>query len=280
MKVEVGNKNALGAGTVGSVLRGAGRVALWALVGLLLVRGVLATTAAPPAEAPAPSPEGGTRQAEEALAIRFARAYLADPASPGRAGLLAEGAELAPGRGPESPDPVVGAEVAASEDLGGGRAILTVACELGDSRALYLAVPIARSEAGEVAASGAPWLVAAPGRATVPGDRPRPLLGPEAGQIAELARRFLAAYVEASSPSDLSYFLAPGAIAPPLGAGLRLVEVAGVAQLGAEEGPRRTVAVRARLEDPASGAIYPLAYRLELQRGERWYVAGVLGALA
>jgi hypothetical protein len=33
------------------------------------------------------------------------------------------------------------------------------------------------------------------------------------------------------------------------------------------------------VRDPASGAVYPLAYRLELEKRGRWYVSGVEGAL-
>ena len=280
MKIEVGNRSAAGARSVGSALRGAGRAALWVLVGMLLVRGVLATAAGPRAEAPGHLAPDGVGQAEASFAIRFARAYLADPRSASVAGYLADGARLGSGRPPRRGQEVAQAEVTASEELGGGEAILTVACELRDSRILYLAVPTARSEAGGVAASGAPWIVAAPGAAGVGADQPRPLAGEEAGAVAALVRRFMPAYVGAGSAGDLSYFLAPGSEVEPLGSGLRLVSAPALGQLGAGEGGRRTVVARARVEDPSSGAIYPLAYRLEVTKGARWYVARVEGALS
>lgn len=280
MKSEVGNRSAVGPGSLGAALRGAGRVTLWALVGLLLVRGVLATAAGPRAEAPAAPRESGGAQAETAFAIRFARAYLNDPTSPALGGYLAEGASIGAARPPRSAGAVLQAEVSATEELGGGKKVLTVACELRDSRTLYLAVPIAGLEAGEVAATGAPWLVAAPAAAGVRVDQPRPLAGEDAGEIAALVRRFLPAYVESPAAGDLSYFLAPGSAIEPLGGELRFISVAAIGQLGSGEGRRRTVLARARVEDLPSRAVYPLAYRLDLLGGARWYVAGVEGEIS
>lgn len=282
MNIEVGNKSAARAASVGSALRGAGRVALWALVGLLLVRGVLATAAGPRAEAPAQPRERQDEQAADAFAVRFARAYLSDPSADALAPLLAEGAHLEGGRPPAGGEAVAQAEVTASEALGAGRTVYTVACELYDSRTFYLAVPTARSEAGGVAALGSPWLVAGPGPGGpgVEADRPRPLAGPEAGEIGALARRFAQAYLSARSAGDLSYYLAPGAAITPLGGGMRYLSTAAVGQLGSGEGRRRTVVARVKVEDSASGAIYPLAFRLELVRGARWYVSKLAGALS
>ena len=280
MNSEVGNRSAVGARTVGSALRGAGRVALWALIGLLLVRGVLAMAAGPQAEAPAHPRESGILQAEEALAIRFARAYLTDPSASALSSYLAEGARLGHGGIPGAGGGVEQAEVASVRRLGGGRDILTVACELRDSRTLYLAVPTARASAGGVAVAGAPWIVAAPGRARVAAERPRPLAGPEAGAIAAISRRFVTAYLKSASPGELAYLMAPGREVAPLGGALRLLSTTSVGQIGSGEGRSRLVEAGVRAEDPRSGATYPLAYRLELVRGERWYVAGVQGALS
>ena len=218
MNIEVGDNSAVRARSVGSALRGAGRIALWAAIGLLLGRGLIAVASGPGAGDRVPVRGGGVGPAEEAFAIRFARAYLADPTAPALKGLLAEGSALGSGRRPRGGEDVVAqAEVSAVHKLGGGRSVLTVACELRDSRTLYLAVPIARTEAGEVAALGAPSLVAAPGAAGVESDRPRPLSGKDAGQVAALVRRFLRSYVEATGAGQLAYFLAPGAFAQPLG---------------------------------------------------------------
>jgi len=280
VNIEVGNRSAAGARTVGSALRGAGRVALWALVGMLLVRGVLATADGPRAQAPAHLTPDGVGQAEASFAIRFARAYLADPGSTSTAGYLAAGARLGSGRPPAPGHEVAQAEVTSTEELGGGREVLTVACEFRDSRTLYLAVPTARSQAGGVAASGAPWIVAAPASAGVAAERPRALTGEEAGAIAALVRRFAPAYIRAGSAGDVSYLVAPGSEVEPLGSELRFVSITAVGQLGSGEGARRTVMAGVRVEDPSTRAVYPLAYRLELVRGARWYVARVEGALS
>lgn len=261
-----------------SLLRGFGRVAIWTVLGLLLLRGIVA---APAGQAPvAAAPGLATDQASAVFAARFARAYLEEPAAGALTPYLAEGAKLGTGRPPQGGELVAQAEVTEANELGGGRAVLTVACELRDSRTLYLAVPIVRSKAGEVAALGAPSIVAAPAAAGADPERPQPLAGSDAGAIQALVEKFLPAYVEASEPSDLAYFVAPGAVVQPLGDGLDFAALSGVTQLGSGEGPRREVLAAARLTDSASGATYPVVYRLELVEGARWYVRGVGGALA
>jgi hypothetical protein len=277
---EVGKRAKLDS-SVRSLLGSVGRVAIWIVVGLLLVRGVGAVLAPTPAPAPvAGERSAGTEEASAAFAVRFARAYLADPSPRALSPFLAEGAKVGGGHPPASPGAgVAQAEVAGTEELGGGRALLTVACELRDGRALYLAVPIVRSGAGEVAALGAPSIVAAPGVAGADPERPRPLAGAGAGPIRRLLAKFLPAYLGASEASALSYLLAPGADVQPLGGAARFLSLSGLSQLGSGVGPRRAVLASVRAEDPASGAVYPLAYRLEVERRGRWYVATVEGAL-
>jgi hypothetical protein len=237
------------------LLRSVGRVAIWIVLGLLLVRGVGAVLTRPHTGAAA----GGTAsvasdQASTALAVRFARSYL---------GTVAQ------------------AEVNATERLGGGEEVLTVVCELRDGRTLYVAVPISRSGAGEAAVSGAPWVVAAPSEAGVEGERPRPIAGPDAAAIRSLAEKFIPAYLSANSPGDLSYLLAPGGSIAPLAGELELLGSAGsVSQLGEGEGNRRTVLVRGRFRDVADGAVYRLAYRLSVVKRNRWYVKAVEGGLS
>lgn len=282
MKVtRVGEKAGLDFGA-GELPRKVGRVAIWIVIGLLLVRGAGAILS--PEDPSAQRERAGGRSVDPAagaLAIGFARAFLSDPSPRALGPFLAEGAQVRRdaqvlGRTLE----VVQAEVSATQDLGGGRAILTVACELRDARTLYLAVPISRSLAGEVAVQGAPWIVAEPERAGVAAERPRPLAGPGASAIATLVEKFVPAYVAAREPGDLSYLLAPGASAAPLRGSLELLSLAPAAQLDSEEGPRRTILAAGRFRDTASGSVYRLAYRLELIRRDRWYVAGVAGALS
>jgi hypothetical protein len=264
--------------SVRSLLRGFGRVAIWTALGLLLIRGVLAE---PSTSAPAPSgASSGVDPNSAAFAVRFARSYLADPSKDRLDPFLAEGATIGIGRPPASETAdVAQAEVSESRELGDGRSILTVACELRDARTLYVAVPIVRKEAGEVAALGAPSIVAGPGTAGVDSnERPQPPAGSDASAIQALVAKFLPEYIAASDGGSLSYLLAPGATVQPLGGAVALVGVTGVTQLGSGEGPRRTVLAAARVSDAASGATYPVVYRLELVKGGRWYVESVEGA--
>jgi len=265
--------------SVRSLLRGTGRAAIWTVLGLVLIRGIVdEPTGTPPATA---EPSAAVDPATSAFAVRFARTYLADPSGAALAPFLAEGARIGTGAPPRSETgDVAQAEISGVRDLGGGRAVLTVACELRDARTLYLAVPIVRSEAGEVAALGAPSIVAAPGG---PGadsvDRPQAIAGPDAGAIQGLVAKFLPEYLAASDAGSLSYLVAPGAAVQPLGGSVRFQAITGISQLGSGEGPSRSVLAAARVSDPASGAVYPVAYRLELvKRGGRWYVEAVEGA--
>jgi Conjugative transposon protein TcpC len=266
---------------VGAALRSAGRVALWAVVGLLLLRGAGSVLAEPASdESSAAGSKGAVDPAASAFAVRFARLYLGDPGSPELASLFAPGAAPASSASQGSGDPVAQAEVAGVRDLGGGQSVLTVACQLDDGRVLYLAVPIARASAGEVAAAGAPAIVAGPAVAGASIESPRPLAGSDDPAIADLVRRFLPAYFSAASTADLSYLLAPGTVVTPPQGGLDLLGVQSVKQVGSGEGPRRTVIAAVRVRDPQSGGTYELAYRLSVSRRGRWYVERVEGALS
>lgn len=279
MRQELSNKVRSSNSSVRSLLRGTGRVAIWTVLGLVLIRGIVAEpTGAPPAAAKS---SVAVDPATSAFAVRFARTYLADPSGTALEPFLAEGARVGAGAPPrEETGDVAQAEVSGVEDLGGGRAVLTVACELRDARTLYLAVPIVRSTAGEVAALGAPSIVAAPGAAGVDSkEQPQAVAGPDAGAIQGLVAKFLPTYLAAGDPGSLSYFLAPGAAVQPLGGSVRFQAITGVTQLGSGEGPSRSVLAAVRVSDPASGAVYPVAYRLELvRRGGRWYVEALEGA--
>jgi hypothetical protein len=279
VRQKVSNKVRSSNSSVRSLLRGTGRVAIWTVLGLLLIRGIAAEpTGTPPVAA---EPSAAVDPATSAFAVGFARSYLADPSETALAPFLVEGARVATGTPPQAETgDVTQAEVSGVEDLGGGRAVLTVACELRDARTLYLAVPIVRSGAGEVAALGAPSIVAAPGAAGVDSnEQPQAVAGPDAGAIQRLLAKFLPEYLAAGDAGSLSYFLAPGAAVQPLGGAVEFRVITGVTQLGSGEGPSRSVLAAARVSDPASGAVYPVAYRLELvKRGGRWYVDAIEGA--
>jgi hypothetical protein len=269
--------------SVGSALRAAGRLALWALVGLLLVRGIAGVLTEPRPESPVADDQSGLSDpATGAFAVRFARTYLTEPSPQALAPFLAPGTSVPTHNqiGTDAVAQVEQAEVAGVRDLGRGEAIVTVACVLDDARTLYLAVPIVREDAAEVAALGVPALVAGPAGVGEGAEAPRPLAGSDAREIAELVRRFLPVYLSAASADDLAYLLAPAARVTPPGGGFELIAVAGVKQLGGGVGPRRTAVATARVRDAASGAVYPLAYRLQLARRDRWYVEAVEGALS
>lgn len=269
--------------SVGSALRAAGRLALWALVGLLLLRGLAGVLSEPqPASSVAADRGHLNDPATAAFAVRFARTYLSEPTPEALAPYLAPGASAPThaGIGSGAGIPVEQAEVAGIRDLGWGEAIVTVACTLGDARTLYLAVPIVRGDAAEVAAQGVPAIVSGPAGVGEGVEAPRPLAGSDAEEIAELVRRFLPVYLSAGSPGDLAYLLAPGATVTPPGAGLELIAVTSVKQLGDGEGGQRTAVAAVRVRDAATGAIYPLDYRLQLVRQDRWYVEAVEGALS
>jgi Conjugative transposon protein TcpC len=262
-----------------AALRALGRVALWTVVAMLLLRGgadlLGSSEETPPSTRPG---DGGEDPALSTFAIRFARTYLEDPSPAALRPLLAAGAHVGTGRPPSARGAQVAqAEVIRTSDVGDGRSVVTVACELRDSRTLYLAVPVVRQGAGEAAALGAPSIVAVPATAGADPERPRPIAGP----IGELVERFLPAYLSAGESSELSYYLAPGAQVVPLGGALEPLGSPTVSQLGEGEGPRREVIATQRVGEPESGAGWPLAYRLRVvERGGRWYVAAVEGAVA
>jgi hypothetical protein len=154
-----------------------------------------------------------------------------------------------------------------------------VACELAGAanRLLYLAVPLARDPSGWLSVSGLPSFVPPPPMGQAQAEEAQRLAGPGSAQIRRLAQRFLAAYLSRGA-GELSYLVAPGARLTPLGLGLRLIRVAGVGEAGSGSEPgRQTVLVRARVQEAASSATYPVTYRLQLVRRERWYVGAVEG---
>jgi hypothetical protein len=267
--------------TVRAALRTAGRAALWALVGLLLLRGTASVLADPQqGDRETASPSGVVDPSTGSFAVRFASAYLGGASPSELAPLLAPGVHTPAADTSATGIDVQQAEVAGSEDLGRGEALVTVACELADARTVYLAVPIVRESVGEVAAAGAPAVVAGPAGVGKDIPSPRPIAGPDAAAIGELVRRFLPAYFSASSPADLSYLLAPGAMVVPPGNGLQLLGVSAVKQIGDGEGRRRTVLATTRVRDPLSGASFGLGYRLDVARHDRWYIDRVEGALS
>jgi hypothetical protein len=172
------------------------------------------------------------------------------------------------------------AEVAGIERGRDGQAVVTVACELADARTLYVAVPIVRASAGEVAAAGVPAVVAGPAGVSGEVEPAQALAGSDASSIAELVDRFLPVYFSATSPGDLSYLVAPGSVVVPPGNGLEFVGLSSLKQFGDGEGAQRSVIATARVRDSVSGDTFQFAYRLQVARRGRWYVTQVAGALS
>jgi hypothetical protein len=267
----------------GLALRNAGRVALWVAVAIVLVRGIGAIVSYPDG-----APSGRSAQTAEvrfpgdearAFALRFVNAYL-DPAGAGSitrflADGLSDRAALVPPRGPGAS--VAWATVARAASLGGARALVTVAALRQDGTSRYVTVPVARDERGGLVVSGLPSFSPPPPRAALDGDDVEPLTGREAEPIGDLVERFLREYVAGADRAALSYLLLPGATVAPLPAGLRVVGVDGLEQASSAPPGQRSVIASVRVRESSTGAIYPLAYRLDIARRDRWYVAAVAG---
>jgi Conjugative transposon protein TcpC len=269
--------------TVRTTARLVGRILLWAFVALVLARGLGDILGfgedrlAPPATgAEAQAPDDGAR----AFAAGFARAYLKADGSLGRyvpEGLAARGM---PERRSAEPVSVEAATIAAERRLAAGRVLITVACELaGGAGTRYVAVPLARDARGRLAVFAPPALVAGPGLGDVVVEEPAPLAGPQAASVERLAERFLAGYLSAGDAGGLGYLSVPGARVAPAGPDLKLLDVVRVGHAGPSPQGRRTVLVEVRARDRATRSVYPLEYRLDLVRRDRWYVARVRGAL-
>jgi conjugative transposon protein TcpC len=262
-------------------LRRVGQLALWAVVLLLLYRGGAAIVKgeAQPATAPTPRAEltAGTDTRVTAFAVRFARTYLADSSAANLTDLLAEGVTVAGGGPAPAERRVAQAEVLTVMPAGSDRLIVTVQCELENREVQNLAVPIARDSAGEVAAVGAPAFVAAPGKGRTEAEQSQPIPGADAESIRELASRFIETFLSGTSAADLEYLTPPDSEMAPLG-GYQPAGSVSVTQIGEENGRSRTVLARVTVHGP-NGEIYPLGYRLRLEKRDRWYVTAIEGAM-
>jgi hypothetical protein len=264
---------------------------LWACVAVLLVRGLEAILSGPK----------GTRETAAVSAVRspvfpdaearafaasFARAYLT--VSPGRErrrertlswffapGVAEEAVVRVPPHGPEVA--VAQVSVARETQLGAGRALVTVAASLSNGRAVYLSVPIARDERGGLAVYDLPAFSAPPPAGQIASEEPAPLTGADAEAVRDVAGRFLEAYLSGAGPASLAYYLVPGARVAPMRPQLRLMAVEEIARDREAPAGQQAVAVRVRVRDGLTRAIYPQRYRLVVVKRDRWYVAAVTG---
>jgi len=245
-----------------------GRVALWAVVALLLFRGFGAIVSPPETINSTAEATGAGRVVDDrvaTVAVRVARDYFSDPRGVARHGVSKKVSDSA----------VAQAEVTGAESVGPGESVVTVESELSSGRVLALAVPIRHAD-GAVSVLGAPYLVAQP-QVTFDPEPGAPLSGPDAEEITKLVTRFLRAYASSARSGDLVYFVAPGFEVTPLG-GFDLANDPAIGQLGDEE-TERTVTASARFKDKATGTVYPLRYRLDLVKRKRWFVADVQGVI-
>jgi len=263
-------------------LRSAGHVALWIAVGIVLIRGVGSIVSEPATTPGGAAVEAGGFPDDEAraFAVRFASAYL-DPPPGGLAGYLADGlsdtAAVTPPRGPGAK--VAWATVAREASLGDSRALITVAVLTDDGTSRYVTVPVARDERGGLVVSALPSFSPPPPRAALRGGEDvEPLTGPGAEAVGDLTERFLRAYLSGGDSDALAYLVTPGAAVAPMPGGLAVVSFDGADQIAATATARRqTVLASVTVRDRETGAVYPLGYRLEVVKRDRWHVAEVAG---
>lgn len=269
-----------------SVLRVLGRVTLWLVVAVLLIRGaadVMADaecSAAAPARTAAPVwPDDEAR----AFAVDFARTYLTfserDLGSYVRAVHRFVSPELVdrvvPRLARGSSQRLRDAVVARTERIDTRRALVTVAASVtGRSVATYLTVPVARDDRGGLTVYELPSFAAAPERGRVEAVESRALEAREQRPIGDVLTRFLRAYL-AGRDDDLEYFVPAGTRIAAVAQPYELVGLDTIAQLGPAGGGKRTVLASVRARDRRTRAVYALRYRVELLRRDRWYVAAV-----
>jgi hypothetical protein len=187
----------------------------------------------------------------------------------------------------ELPKPAPGAQsklqsvtTVRSTQRDGRAASVTVAAQYADGSVRYYAVPVATDRAGALfAVTGAPGVVAGPGRAEVP-KSPYRVTVPE-GDLSSAVGEFLAAYL--TGAGEVSRYLAPGvqlsAVSPAPYTAVLVQQVSAVDQAAAAEhipADGTTVRVLAEVEARDAGGRWPLAYELTLKaRSSRWEIAGL-----
>ena len=157
---------------------------------------------------------------------------------------------------------------------------VTVAAQYADQSVRYYAVPVAAGASGaSFAVTGAPGVVAGPGRAVVP-PSPYGVTVPD-GDLSSAVGEFLAAYL--TGAGEVDRYLAPGvkltAVSPAPYTAVTVQQVSAVEDAAAAEkvpadGSRVRVRVAVQARD-GSGR-WPLAYELTLKaRSGRWEVAAL-----
>ncbi|MFZ4246602.1 conjugal transfer protein [Actinospica acidiphila] len=162
---------------------------------------------------------------------------------------------------------------------------VTVAAQYANGTVCYYTVPVAADASGaSFTVTGAPGVVAGPGRAGVP-QSPYGVNVPE-GDLSSAVEGFLAAYLTGSGEVDR--YLAPGAqmaaVSPAPYTAVFVEQVSAVEEDAAtEKVPADGTAVRVlvRVEARDAGGRWPLAYELAVKaRSGRWEVAALASGAA
>ncbi len=264
-----------------------GRVALWAMLAFLLLRGagdVMAGSGADELRRAVPPPGWPDAEAS-AAALDFTRRYLTyspdaqelhDRAlAPYLAANVEPGAGFeVPGRGP---DQTVGqVAVAEVKRLAGDRALVEVAAAVYSSTVSTrrLVVPLARDRSGRVAVYDYPALSAPTQRATVEVDPAPEPPEPERSQIEAALERFFPPYLGGRA-KELSYLAPAGVELRALNVRYRFLGLESIGDLGEGAGGRRIVSARVRARDVRTRAEQLLSFHLRLARGDRFYIEAV-----
>ncbi|MFI8193988.1 conjugal transfer protein [Streptomyces sp. NPDC085946] len=157
---------------------------------------------------------------------------------------------------------------------------VTVAAQYADASVRYFAVPVAAGDGGgSFTVTGAPGVVAGPGRAAVT-KSPYGVTVPK-GELSSTVGEFLGAYL--TGAGEVERYLAPGvhlpAVSPAPYRAVTVRQVLAVEEAAAGEkvpGDGTTVRVLAQVEARDAAGRWPLAYEMELTaRSGRWDVAAL-----
>ncbi len=291
-----------------------GRIALWALIIFLPIRGALAIIG------PSSSAQIATLRAQVAqvqrtagawpsesaksFAMQFARAYetwgsytSSDQQSAIIAPYLAQslqGAATTPETLPSTPGTAqtyLDGTVAYSSPLDSTHALVTVLARVLRNTAAqpsqaarsqvvstYLAIPVGRDAAGNLAVYGPPAVVSPVPVGNPSDENVQTLSDPGSSAITTLVSGFLGAYLGGQSSTQLSFYASPGAAISPLNGSYTVQGSPTVQQVGNPSDTSRLVLVSVAAQDSATGAVYTLRYRLGVTlAGGKWLISSISG---
>ncbi|MGW0969881.1 conjugal transfer protein [Streptomyces sp. NPDC002516] len=260
---------------------------VWAVIATGPVALALAVTSAPTAvKTAAPARPTAVRSVAAADPVGYAQLFVSAWLRSSAANATTAHARLAQSMAPdvELPDPVAGVRsrpesvtALRSTQREGGVWSVMVAAQYADGSARYFAVPVAADRSGaSFAVTGAPGVVAGPGRASV--SKSLYDVPVTKGDLSSAVGEFLAAYL--TGAGEVDRYLAPRVTLSPVSpAPFTSVSVEQVLATdeaaAAEKGPSdgTTAHVLAQVEARDSGGRWPLAYELTLRaRSGRWEV--------